>query len=64
MQDGSIMFIVCISSVSAMDKPFDTDKMAREFCMQFGNQAMQPGQTVFFKFNESKLMLTVAELHG
>ena len=46
------------------DIPFDTDKMSHEFCMQFQNQAMQPGQTIFFKFNECKLLLTVTELSG
>ncbi|XP_075245181.1 vesicle-fusing ATPase-like isoform X2 [Convolutriloba macropyga] len=46
------------------DRPFDTDKMAREFCMQFQNQAMQLGQTIFFKFNDSKLLLSVVEISG
>ncbi|XP_006818011.1 vesicle-fusing ATPase-like, partial [Saccoglossus kowalevskii] len=45
--------------------PYDTDKMAAEFVMQFPGQAFTVGQQLVFSFAEKKLLgLVVKELEG
>lgn len=44
---------------NATPEPFDTDKMAMEFSMQFVNKAFTEGQSLAFQFAEKK-MLSIA----
>ena len=41
---------------SASPEPFDTDKMAMEFSMQFVQKAFTEGQSLAFSFAEKKLL--------
>lgn len=38
------------------NEPYDTDEMAKEFLMQYPNQAFSVGQTVGFKFLDKKIL--------
>ncbi len=52
-------------SVSTTLDPYDSDKMAAEFLMQFPKQAFSVGQQLVFQFQDKKmLMLTVKEMEG
>ena len=56
--DGS----VCCSTTT---DPFDTDKMAVDFLMQFVQQTFTVGQPLVYSFNDKKLLqLVVKELEG
>jgi hypothetical protein len=46
-------------------EPYDSDKMATEFLMQFNQQAFTVGQQLVFQFQELKMLsLTVKEIVG
>ncbi|RWS15681.1 vesicle-fusing ATPase 2-like protein [Dinothrombium tinctorium] len=48
---------------SVTSEPYDTDEMAKEFTMQFPNQAFTCEQSIGFKFYDKKLLkLTVKEM--
>lgn len=50
---------------SASPEPFDTDRMAMEFSMQFVNKAFTEGQCLAFNFAEKKLLsCTVKSVEG
>ena len=50
---------------SASPEPFDTDKMAMEFNMQFVQKAFTEGQSLAFSFGEKKLLsVSVKSIEG
>ena len=45
--------------------PYDSDRMAAEFLMQFPQQAFTVGQLLVFQFMDLKMLsLTVKEING
>lgn len=50
---------------STTSEPYDTDKMALEFVMQFPQQAFTVGQELVFSFTDKKyLSVIVKDLEG
>lgn len=50
---------------STTTEPYDTDKMAAEFLMQFPSQAFTVGQELAFSFMDKKMLIArVKELEG
>ena len=58
-------FLFRFHHFSASPEPFDTDKMAMEFSMQFVNKAFSEGQSLAFNYAEKKLLsITVKSIEG
>jgi vesicle-fusing ATPase len=46
---------------NSTSEPYDTDMMAKEITMQFGNQAFSKGQGIAFRVGDKKLLLCVVK---
>ena len=59
------VFLVVLSAISTSTEPFDSEKMAVEFVMQFPQQAFTVGQELVFQYMEKKVFsIVVRDLEG